>query len=463
MIRFRHLILALLLACGLVAAHSQETVRLTPDDAVDLAIKNNLTLESARVTLDTSKRKSDYVWNQFLPSVSATGTLSRDNWAATSQGLDFSALPNLALASTTLPQWHVNGAFSVSLDFSFALIEGIKSIRLGYQTGLITFEKARAQTEREVRKTYNQILLLEGTIALQKEGFAMAQRSYDMAEANYRAGLAPRLSVLQAQVSMENQKPAISEMENNLKTLKSSFAMTLGLPLDTSFELVPVEEGNVFIDLDMAELISKAASGKIDILELQKQIQALQSGRKARAMQNYTPFLRFGWSLTSMYSPMLDPFKDKLFARDNWNKGGNFSVTLGMSLNGLLPFTTEGQGIKDMDNNVRSMNIGLAQMITGAELEIFNKVNSLEKTRESAEAQKLTVTMAEESYRLTEEAYKAGLQSVLELQSAALSLNQAGFQLLSQQFSYLSDLIDLEYATGVPFGTLSSKNGNQER
>jgi outer membrane protein TolC len=352
------------------------------------------------------------------------------------------------------------GNVSATLDFSFALIAGIKSIRMSYQTGLVTLEKAKSQTERDVRKTYNQILLLEGTIALQKQGLAMAQRSYETAEANYRAGLVPRLSVLQAQVSMENQKPSISEMENNLKTLKSSFAMTLGLPLDTNFELVPVEEGNFFIPLDMAELISKAASGKIDILELQKQIQTVQSQRKAQGMQLYTPFLRFGWTLSSTFNPLLDPFKDGFFKGDNWNKGGNFSITLGMSLNSLLPFTKEGQGLKDTDNAIRSMNIGLAQMVMGAELEIFNKVNSLEKTRESADAQQLTVTMAEESYRLTEEAYRAGLQSVLELQGAAVSLDQAKFQLLSQQFTYLSDLIDLEYAIGVPFGTLNSNNGN---
>ncbi|AEF82095.1 TolC family protein [Leadbettera azotonutricia] len=460
MIRFRPLILALLLVCGAVAAHSQDIVRLTPDDAVDLAIKNNLSLESARVTLDTKKRKSDLVWNQFLPSIDARGTLARDNWASTSQSLDYTALPSIVMTSTTLPQWHVNANISAAITFSFALVEGIKSIKLDYQTGLVTLEKARLQTERDVRKSYNQILLLHETVALQQKSLATAERRYNMAEANYKAGLVPRLSALQAQVALENMKPSINELENNLKALEASFAMSLGLPYETQFELAPMTGGDFYIPLDVAELISKAASGKPDILELQKSIQALRSGRKALALQLYTPYLAFAWNISSMYSPMLDPFKDKLFTTDNWNKGGTFSVTLGMSLNSLLPFTKEGQSLKDMDNNVRSLNIGLAQAIRGTELEIYNKVNSLEKTRTTAEAQKLTVDMAQQSYQLTEEAYRAGLQDFLEVQNAALSLNQAELQLLTQQFNYLSDLIDLEYATGVPFGTLSSKNGN---
>jgi outer membrane protein TolC len=281
-----------------------------------------------------------------------------------------------------------------------------------------------------------------------------------MAEANYKAGLVPRLTALQAQVAMENMKPAINESENGLKALLANFAMNLGLPYDTRFEFVPFSESDFNIPFDVAELISKAASGKPDILELQRSIQALDSQRKATALQMYTPTLRLGWTLTSLYSPMLDPLKEGLFTADNWNKGGSFSISLMMSLNNYLPFTKEGQSLKDMDNSRRNLTITLAQAIQGTELEIYNLVNSLEKTRTTAEAQGLTVKMAEESYRLTEEAYKAGLQDFLEVHTAADSLNQAKLALLNQQFNYLSDLIDLEYATGVPIGTLSSKNGN---
>jgi outer membrane protein TolC len=446
------LVFALLL-CTAAAAFCQDIVRLTPNDAVELAIKNNLSLESSRVTLDTKQRKSDLVWNQFLPTVSVSGTLMRDNYATVNPGISFSGV--VISPPSTLPQWHINGTLSASLDFSFALIEGIRSIQLDYQTGLVTLQKAKAQMERDVRKTYNQLLLLQQTVALQNESLKTAEQRWQTAQANYRAGLVPRLTVLQAQVAMENMKPTINEMDNNLKALLGNFAMSLGLSLDTQFELSPIAESDFDIPLDVAELISKASSGKPDILELQRQIASLNSARKAQALQLYTPFLRFSWSLSSTF--IRDPWKDSWADGDSWNKGGNFSITLGMSLNSLFPFTKEGQGLKDVDNNVRALNIGLAQVVRGTELEVFTKVNSLEKTRTTAEALKVTVEMAGESYRLTEEAYRAGLQDFFEVENAALSLSQARLQLLTQQYNYLSDLIDLEYATGVPFGTLSSQ------
>ena len=453
----RGILLAGIFLCGIFSAYGQQgtVLRLSPDTAVEMTIKNNLNLQSARLGLDVKKRKSEYVWNQFIPTANATGTLSRDNWASTSQGINWAALPNLVPYSITLPQWHVNGSFSATLDFSFALVEGIKSYRLDYEAGLISFEKAKLQIEQAVRKMYNQIFLLESNVALLNESYGNAQRQAAVAEANFRAGLVPRLTWLQAQVAAENMKPTVYDLENNLKSLKGNFALLLGLSYDTPFELEPISFSIFQVPVELSELISRASREKPDILELQANIMTLQSQKKALTLQQFTPFLRLGWSLTGIFNPTLDPFKDNLLNTDNWNKGGNFNVTLGLSLNNFFSFTKEGQQRKDMETNIQIQNIRLAQMVRDTELEVFTKLASLEKIRTSAEAQKNAVNLAEQSYRLTEEAYRGGLQDFQAVQSSSLALEQAKLQLLQVNFNYLNDLIDLEYSIGVPFGTLS--------
>ena len=459
-------LLAALFLCGVVSAFGQagQTAPrlLSPESAVDLAIKNNLNLETARLGTDIKKRKADLVWNQFLPTLTATGTMARDNWATTTQPVAIPAIPPLIPSpvvlspSMTLPNWHVLGNFSATLDFSFALFEGIRSMKLDYQAGMLSLDKAKLQIEQGVRKMYNSILLLEANAALLSDSFANAQRQANIAEANYNAGLAPRLTWLQAQVAVENLKPTVNDLDNSLKSLKGNFALLLGLPFDAHFELEPIAAGSSYIPSDVEELISRAAGGKPDIRELQAGIITLQSQRKALALQSYTPFLRFGWTLSSTFNPMLDPFKESWLNGDNWNKGGNFSITLGMSFNSLFSFTKEGQQRKDMEAGIQIQSIQLAQRIRETELEIFTKINSLEKTRTTKGAQQAAVDLAEQSYKLTEEAYNAGLQDFQAVRSAALALDQAKLQLLTQQFNYLNDLIDLEYSIGVPFGTLSS-------
>jgi outer membrane protein TolC len=446
-------------------SRTEGPTRLSPDTAVEMAIKNNLLLEQARIGTDIKKRKSDLVWNEFLPTIGANGTLARTNWQLSEQGFDFNTFKPYSI---TDPQWSVNAGISAELTFSFALIQGIRSFKQDYQASLITLDKARLQMEQGVRKLYNNILLVEANARLLEESFKNSQRQAEIAEANYRAGLAPRLNWLQAQVAVENIRPQVNDLENNLKSLKGNFAMLLGLPFDASLELEPVAAESSFIPLELEEFISKSAA-KPDIKELQAQLVTLQTQRKAQSLQMFTPYLRFGWTLSTMFNPLLSPFEESWFSGDNWQKGGQgtggaFSITVGMSLNSLFGFTKEGQALKDTDAGARIKSIQLAQMIRETEMEIFTKINSLEQTRTSAAVQQAAVELAEQSYRLTEEAYRAGLQDFQAVQNSALALDQAKLQLLTQQFNFLNDLIDLEYSVGVPFGTLSSSgiSGNKE-
>jgi outer membrane protein TolC len=458
-------------AFGQEAPPGPDVRRIAMDEAVELAVKNNLSLESSRIALDTKKRASDLVWNQFLPELDLRGTLSRTNEATVAAGqfpVDISSMlaPQLPPGSIyggvpysmDVPQWAVNGNFSASLTFSFALIQGIRKIKMDYQTGLLSYAKARSQMERDIRKSYYQMLLLQENIDLLRSSFVNAERQLAMAQANYNSGLSPQLTLFQAQVARDTMRPTIDQAENGLKLAMANFAMNLGLEYDTRFELVPVQGAPDYISLDLQELIRRAVNGKPDIMELRQTLLATEYGRKAQALQLYTPALIFAWN----YSPsMAGPWDNDWFDGDNWSDRGAFSITLNMSLNSLLPFTKQGQALKDTDNALRSLDIGLAQAIRGTEIELYNTVLSLERSKTQAETQAETVALAERTYRLTEEAYRAGLQDLLQVQSADLSQRQAQVQMLEQQFNYRTGLIDLEYSIGVPFGALSN-GGNAE-
>ena len=469
---FRLLVAAILL-CSAVAAYSQMV--LSPEQAVDHAIKNNLMLETARIGTDIQRRSASHAWNQFLPSAMVSGTMARSNWANSVSGAAPVPIPGMdplhgvVPFSMDMPRWNVIGMFTATLDFSFALIESVRTAELEYRSGLLTFEKARLQIEQAVRKMYNQILLLEANAALLDDSFNNAIRQAEIAQANFNAGLAPRLVMLQAQVAVENMRPAINDLANNLQNLKGNFALILGLPHDIDFELEPVLHETTFdtsfFPPDLADFITAfGTSGKPDIAELQAQINTLQSQRKALRLGHFTPFIRLGWDIGSMFDPVLDPFDNNWFTRDHWTTGqvgGSLSFTVGMSLNGLLGFTREGQMRRDIDAGLQIQHIQLAQMIRETELEIFNKINALETTRTSAEIQQAAVELAQLSYDLTEEAYRAGLQDFQSVQNAALALEQARLQLLTLYFNFLNDIIDLEYALGVPFGTLINKEAAQ--
>ncbi|MDR2149627.1 MAG: TolC family protein [Spirochaetaceae bacterium] len=415
---------------------SPATRHISPDEAVALAINNNLGLESSRIALATKKRAMDTRWNVFVPTFDANVTLSHPN--EPTQGMSMETHP-----------WSFSAGLSFSLNFNYALIEDMKSTVLDYESGLISYEKAQSQLERDVRKSYYQMLLLQENIELLHENARSAEQRVQQANANYQAGLEPEMTLLQAQVAAENLKPTIAQAENGLKRAVAQFALTLGLPYDTSFDFEPVSTDLSFIPLDLQNLINQAAAGKPDIKELQHQVLNLHQTRKKTFFQVYTPTLSLSWGL----SPM------RLFAdphvTDEWSDGGRFSITLSFRFNSLFPFDTSNQGLKTIDDNIKSLNLSLGQALRGTEVEIYNTVLSLQEIQTNIEAQVHAVELAQRSYDMTNQAYRSGFSDLLEVQNAELQLRQAQINALEQRFKYLSGLIDLEYSTGMSFGTLS--------
>ena len=58
---------------------TSEKMILTVEEAVNYAKENSRTLKSANIDLQIKKRAKNFSWNVLVPSVQATGTMSRAN------------------------------------------------------------------------------------------------------------------------------------------------------------------------------------------------------------------------------------------------------------------------------------------------------------------------------------------------------------------------------------------------
>lgn len=409
--------------------------------AVELALENNLGLRSGRIDVTARKRKVDTATNVFIPTVDVGGTLGRWN---EEKGFGY---PD--------PYWTLSGSLQAQLVLNIALFEGMRNLQIEYEAGRIGYEQARVQLERDVRKSYFNILLLKENISLMEENIIAAERRVKQAQDNYRAGLAPELSVLQARVASENLKPALEEMRNGLDASLAVFAMNLGLPRGSRLELENTAPPD-FVELDADSLLAKAPMDRLDVRSLLTSLKLMESARKLTEYQLYTPTIILGWT----YDPAIqgNPWRRPWYDNDEWKQSsGMFRATISYKLNGLLPFSREALGLTDLDENREKLNIALAQTIRGMETEVDSLVQKLEKSRRSVGTLALNVELAERAYRLSEEAYQAGAKDLLDVQNSELELRKARLEVLKEKFNYHTGLLDLEYAIGVPFGTLTRK------
>ena len=426
-----------------------KNVRLTVEEAVDLAREGNLGLVSPRIEAATKKRASDLSWNNFLPTVDASGTLSRWNTQQYTYGI--SGMPP-SLSRVPLPTWALSGSLSAQLALNLALFEGVKALKADYEAGLVSYAKVEMQLERDVRKSFYGLLLMQENIHLMEEQIATAKSRYDQTQANYMAGGSSELSALQARVAWENLKPALAELLVNYDAARDAFAMTLGLPRGTVVE-PSGEIARPFVDLDADDLISKGLSSRMDVQSLVKSLEAMEIQERALKYQLWTPNLIVGWNADPAFGG--DPWKDDLFNNDAWSQAsGMFRVTLSMRLNGFLPFSSEAQELAKLRDQEESLRAALALTLRGAETEIDGLVRQLEKSRGSHEALILNIELAERSYRLTDQAYRAGTTELLDVQNAELELRKARLELLKEDYTYVTGLLDLEYAVGARCGTL---------
>ena len=433
---------------------SENVMNLTVDQAVDYANQNSKTLKSSAIDLEMKRRANGVKWNQLLPAVNVTGTVSRSNkkvdtTAAMMEALNplFTVLNIPAPAPAEITEadhWMVVGNVGISWNFSFALIDGMRLIKKQYEAGQITWDQTVRQNELQIRKLFYGLLLQQESLNLQKKSLENARLRAEQARVNYRNGLIPELTLLQAQVAYENQRPTIMKNEQALNQQLDLFGFMLGVPTGTKIAL----EGEInpsFVDLNPDELISLYAQNHPDILALQKNLEILNLNLSVQNMQAYAPALQLSWGFQPVVSKISSNWVDTYM--DN----GAFSATLAWNLTNLLPFSTNRQSARDTKDNIRKLELSLETLIEKTELDIRTKVDALAQSQAAIEASAGNIQLAQRSYDMTLVAYRNGTVELLDVRDAENQLNQAKLGLVNEKFNYLSGLLDLEYTLNTKF------------
>lgn len=441
----------------------REKTVLTVDDAVSYALENNKSLKSAAIDLEIAKRGKSYSWNTFLPSLQVSATAARTNTNSTYDTIYSTVITQARLGALekggSLPaaaydsvmeqagysddeklHWAVVApGISASWNFNLAMIQSVRAAKAQYEAGEITYEQTCKEMEVNVRKYFYGLLIAQENLNIQKDSLENARARYEQASVNYRNGLVPELSVLNAQVTYENQKPTVLSAEQELKQNYDTFAFLLGLPFGTEIEL----NGSIdtaFIEVDADKLVSDYLEDNDEVRALKKNIDLLNISLSASRFSTFTPSLSVNWG-----------FSPPIYAAGDWvsladaEDTGSLSFTLVYSnLIDMLPFSANMQKIRDTKQQIEQAELGLEQLTQNTEIEIHSLVDNLYKCQANIGAMANNVTLAQKAYNSTLRAYNNGTEELLSVKDSESSLNQAKLGLMSEKYNYISALLDLE-------------------
>lgn len=426
----------------------KEKVVLSIEEAVNYALEHSLTLKSNDIDLEMQKRANSTSWNVFLPTVQASGTMSR------SSEMQPSALAAIIHVPTDFEKeedrWKAVGNIGVSWAFSPAMIANIKMAKINYETGKITLEQSQKETVLNIKKLYYGIVLQQEALKIQKTSLESARQRMNQAEANFKNGLVPEISLLQTQVNYENTKPSVESAEQALIQSIDTLAFLIGMPVGTNIELSsPIEP--VYIDVETEDLLSKYAENDLNIRALKGQIEAAKFGLKALGLKTWVPALALNYSWQPVYVGEEGAFhfykgigKDK-----DWYDSGSLSLTLAWNLTDMLPWSSNQQQIKDTRAQVAKAKLGLEIMKENQKVQVRKAVDTLVQTKNQIENMNRSVQLAQKAYDMQYKSYRNGTTELLDLRDAENSLNQAKLGQLQQKMSYINAVMDLENILNV--------------
>jgi len=424
-----------------------QPVILTIDQAVDYANKNSRTLKSAQIDLEIKQRADTYSWNVFVPTVTASGTMSRANEMSPSNYALWNAIapylhaPSAATSySNESDRWTAVGNLGVSLNLSLALIENIRATHASFEAGQITWDQTVKQNELNVRKLFYGLLLQQQNLKVQETSLENARQRARQAEINYKNGQVPELSMLQAQVTYENQRPIIDKQRQQVSQQLDTFAFILGMPVGTKIQL----QGDInplFLTLTADDLYRKYGENSLDVSSLKKNMDMLKLQLNALNLKSYTPALALSWNKQPVLSDISSSWTDK----DNWFDNGSLSITIAWTLSDMLPFSANRQQAKNVQDNIRKLEVSLETVRQNTELTVKKTVDSLEQAHQAILSNQRNISLAQRSYDMTATAYRAGTKELLDLRDAETQLNQAKLGMMNEQYNYMSYMLDLEY------------------
>ncbi|MFA6508540.1 MAG: TolC family protein [Treponemataceae bacterium] len=416
--------LVLTLVAGSIGQVFAQTA-LTIDQAVDAAIRNNLSLQRTKATTAAKKRASDLSWNSLIPSVNAKSAVSKAN-----------------AGSGAATDWTPTESISASVSLSPSIVSSMRQAKTEYESGLLDYDAAKKSLDLSTRKTFNHLLLYKAQIEVYERKIETAKSQYDETAAKARVGQASQVEVLSAQVAWEKLKPTLKSAFVSYENSLDDFKLMIGLPVENAVVLDGKLEANAKINaVSNLERVGEPET----VTTLKKSLELRKIGKKVYADQTLMPSLNLSFSSAPTYS------------YETWTDAGSFSASVGLNLDGFLPWSSAQETLSQYDDSIESLSSQITEARLTADATVRQLRRSIEKSFNSIDALVLNVQLAEKSYAMYEESYKKGTSDLQSLKDSGDTLVEARVSVLEERYTLLNAILDLENALNLPFATIGRK------
>ena len=431
---------------------------LSLDQAIDMAVRNNLGLKSSAIDLKGKKWSVVSLFNSYYPTMNLSGSLisslkSDDDLKGSTtipfgnpneieyNGQKLKIYEQVAKTEYDTPRWNANLSFNLQWNFNAAMILSSYNTVLDYQSGKITYEDAVASLKKNVKTFYYMLALNKANFEIELKKLESKKDRYEQAQTKFRNGLTPRLDVLSTRVDYESYKPTLQTLGNTIVYYKNMLSYYIGEELGRNLTLTDtfIVENKVVPDYEHAvKLFEKNNLTLKTMLLGRKQAKAALGIYIAQMTPSFSLGLSASSTVPDMTKQWFDNDENKLI--DN----SSLTLSLSLPLSQWLPFSSAQVGVIGATNATKKIDYNIDNYIKSQQIQIRKSIDDIRTAIENIKSVEMSVEMAQESYDETRKAYNLGTREILDVKDAENMLFNMKYQQLATEFSYRNSLLELE-------------------
>ena len=414
---------------------TQNTLTLTLDKALEIALDENPTIKVAAEEIALKKVASKEAWQSLLPEASLNGSLDHTIKAAEMKLNDMSFKMGQDGTNTA------NAGLSINLPlFAPAVYRAMSMTKTDIELAVDKSRASELDLINQVTKAYYQLMLAQDSYEVLQGSYKLAEDNFNVVNAKYQQGAVSEFDKISAEVQMRSIKPNVISAANAVTLAKLQLKVLMGITADvdikTDDNLTNYESmlfANQLKEEDMSlENNTTMKQFELNMKLLEKNVKSLKT--------NFMPTLSmsFSYQYQSLYNPNIN------FFDYTWSNSSSLMFNLSIPLYRASNFTK----VKSARIQMRQLDWNRIDTERKLNMQVVSYRNNMTASSEQVVSNKENVMQAEKAVQIAGKRYEVGKGTVLELNSSQVSLTQAQLTYNQSIYDYLVSKADLDQVLG---------------
>ncbi len=424
----------LILPLFLLLSHnvSAQSIQLTLDQALEIALSESNTVKMADMTVEKAGYAKKGSYASLYPNINASGSYQR---TLKKQQM----VMNLGGNEQTITMGQnnsVNAGFSASMPLINAqLWESLKVSAMDVEMAVEQARSSKISLVSQVKQAFYGALLAKESHHMMKEVYDNATKNYNETVNKYNVGKASEFEKMRAQVTMMNAEPNVTSAENAMMLTAWQLKALIGIDLDKEIEVIG-QLSDYEQELLEGSAYNSDLSSNSSLKQMEIQNRMLDANIRMLKFQ-YIPTLAASFAYN--YVAMGDTFDM------NWSPYSTVAVSLNIPIfDGL----SKHFNIKQMKKTKETLNLQIEDTQRNLNIAVKNFNDQMTVCMKNYTAAKSAVEVAEKSYKISEKMYEVGKATLVELNDAQLAYTQSLLNMNQSIYNFMVAKTSLEELMG---------------